>query len=313
MRSKKQRALLGLNPTDLVDACFHAMSFWMDQKVTESEYRQDHINLLKKRKYESDGQLQQTLSDLQRSCAALEQEQKHLEKELEESQLASRRSDDQLLRARRELAEIEDKYNGLHRQVAQRPMYGSASKPREPSWDRGSSRDRGGDLAAAAARAPSYDNGHRSLSVSRTGEVRFEPSFTGALPPRSPRYAVAEHHRGGNGQPAVAAGHSPAWSLRGVGAASDFDGRRGASAGRSPGSALRHGSGGAAAVAGGGAAARVRGKDFVGGGALGGRGQFVAASAQRTPRNLIYSGRGRGGGTGGRARGVGAGVSLFSA
>jgi len=118
MRKKLRTALLGMAPMELMEAFFHSLGFWVDQKAIDTETMQQNIAALKERNNDYDVKLTKQLKDMDMSCQQLEEEQQEMEKELEEVLKAGRRLDEQLQRCRRECSEMEDKYSSLQRQLA---------------------------------------------------------------------------------------------------------------------------------------------------------------------------------------------------
>lgn len=117
-RRRSRTALIGLTPPDFFQAMEVAFNFWVDQKLFEYNHLVRRTTGLAERRKAIETKIQSKLQSLDDNCVHVQAEQQTLERSIEDVARAVKKMREQIQLSKRALAEEEDRYESLKRQLA---------------------------------------------------------------------------------------------------------------------------------------------------------------------------------------------------
>jgi len=110
---KGRMCLVGMNPTEIQQACETAMCFWMTQKSYEHAAAEQRQATKTEKLASTEKSVKIQMSTLEGDTEELKAQQQHIQKSIDETRKASGDIIERKQRLKRELAETEDKYARL--------------------------------------------------------------------------------------------------------------------------------------------------------------------------------------------------------
>ncbi|CAE8596392.1 unnamed protein product, partial [Polarella glacialis] len=119
---RKSGFLLGLAPSEILDSAEAALDFWINQKALEAGHRSQRCEILEHRETSIAKSVKDQVEASRSECQELELEQLELQQKLEATEAEQGKVSSHIQRMKRNLADAEEQYASLRRQV-----YGSSS------------------------------------------------------------------------------------------------------------------------------------------------------------------------------------------
>mmetsp|Transcript_70323 Transcript_70323/g.139412 ORF Transcript_70323/g.139412 Transcript_70323/m.139412 type:complete len:297 (-) Transcript_70323:146-1036(-) len=110
-------ALLGMTPTEVMQATQTALSFWVDQKVYEFVAMGHRQKQLADQQKAAEEHIKSKLQEAEDQCNAMEAEQQQINKKIDVAEKEKLKVSEELERLRCEVAAAEDRHSRLQRQV----------------------------------------------------------------------------------------------------------------------------------------------------------------------------------------------------